>query len=179
MSTAIVGRGRLPEPPAEHASAPAAAAAGPRAGRPDPAGHVATVATEATTPGVVRFVRRVMLAPVPTATLLCCEAANATCTERLTRFPASRISPLPARARVGADTEVTRTATGSNTTWPERQRASLPDSLGGLEPHHRRRGERPKDVGPRIKLSRGDVAERHQIALSSATSGPSPGGQVR
>jgi len=104
----------------------------------------------------------------------CCEAANATCTERVDEVPRITVSPLPARAPSWADTEVTRTATGSNTTWPDVRRAvpawtplaAWSRITAAVVSGRRRR--------TRIKLSRGDVADATRFALSSPRQAPSP-----
>ena len=80
-STAMVGV-LLPEPPEEQESVPGAAALELDPPGPELDGQVATLATEETTPGVVRLFGRVMLTLSPTATSDCCEAANASCTWR-------------------------------------------------------------------------------------------------
>src|SRR6202035_994318 len=92
---------------------------------PDPEldGHVATVATEETTPGVVRLLGRTMLTLSRTAMLVCCEALNATCTWRMVEVACITVSPGWALPPSWAERLVTRTAVGSNTAWPS---ASVP-----------------------------------------------------
>ena len=73
----------LPELPDEQVSVPGAAELDPDPPDPELDGQVATAPTEETTPGVVRLSGRVMLTLSPTATLVCSEALNATCTWRV------------------------------------------------------------------------------------------------
>jgi hypothetical protein len=70
----------LPELPEEQESGPGAAEFELDPLDPELDGQVATVPTEETTPGVVWLLGRVMLTLSPTATSVCCEAFNATCT---------------------------------------------------------------------------------------------------
>jgi hypothetical protein len=109
----------LPEPPEEQESVPGAAE--PEADPLDPPGpeldwQVATVATEETTPGVVWLLGKVIVTLFPTATSVCCEAANAICTSRAVEVACITVSPGWVRPPSWADTLVTRTAVGSNTT---------------------------------------------------------------
>jgi hypothetical protein len=83
----------LPEPFDEQVSVPGAAALDPDRPDPEPDGQVATVATEETTPGVVRLLGRVMVTLFPTATSVCCEAANAICTCRAVEVAWITVSP--------------------------------------------------------------------------------------
>src|SRR5438552_9136783 len=86
-------------------------------------GQVATEPTAETTPGVVRLSGRVIITLFPTATSVCCEALNATCTCRVVEVARSTVWPGWARPPSWTDPLATRTAEGSNNTWP---RASVP-----------------------------------------------------
>jgi hypothetical protein len=85
----------LPEPPEEQESVLGAAALELEFGPPTPEldGQVATVATEETTPGVVWLLGRVIVTLFPTATSVCCEAANAICTFRAVEVACITVSP--------------------------------------------------------------------------------------
>src|SRR3984885_7676991 len=85
MPTGMVGV----ELPDEQASVPGATEV--EFAPPDPwlDGQLATVPTEETTPGVIRLLGRVIVTLSPTATLICCEASNATWTWRGLRWLAS------------------------------------------------------------------------------------------
>ena len=119
----MVGVVLLPELPDEQVSVPGAAELELDPPDPELDGQVATVPTEETTPGVVWLLGRVMLTLSPTATSVCCEASNATCTWRVVEVPCSTVWPVWALPPSWADTLVTRTAVGSNTAWP---RVSVP-----------------------------------------------------
>src|SRR5437763_4176138 len=108
----------LPEPPAEQESVPGEAELELDPPDPELDGQVATVPTEETVPGVVRLLGRVMVTLFPSATSVCCEAANATCTWRVVEVACSTVWPGGAPPPSWADTAVTRTAVGSNTAWP-------------------------------------------------------------
>src|SRR6185437_5722662 len=118
MSTAMVGAA-LPELPEEQGSVPGAAEPELELGPPPPEldGQVATVATEETTPGVLRLSGSVMVTLSPTARSVCWEASSATCTCRVVEVACSTVSPGRAPPPGWAVTDVTRTAAGSNTTW--------------------------------------------------------------
>src|SRR6202167_6286960 len=88
-------------------------------GLPPPDGVVATVPTEEITPGVTSLLGRVMLTWSPTATSDCSSASKAMETWRVVEVADSTGWPAVADAPRVADTEVTRTAVGSNTTWPK------------------------------------------------------------
>src|SRR5437763_2760947 len=109
----------LPEPPDEQVSVPCAAELDPDPAAPELDGQVATAPTEDTTPGVVWLLGSVMLTLSPTAMLVCWEASSATCTSRVVEVPCSTFSPGWALPPGWADTLVTRTAVGSNTTCPK------------------------------------------------------------
>jgi hypothetical protein len=64
---------------------------------------------------VVRLSGRVMLTLSPTATLVRCEAPNATSTWRVVEVACITVSPIWPLPPSWADTLVTRTAIGSNT----------------------------------------------------------------
>jgi len=113
----------LPELPEEQESVPGAAEFELDPLNPELDGQVATVPTEETTPGVVWLLGRVMVTFSSTATSVCCEAFNATCTWRVVEVACITVSPAWALPPGWADTDVTRTAVGSNTAWP---RASVP-----------------------------------------------------
>jgi hypothetical protein len=83
----------LPELPDEQVSVPGATELDPDPPDPELDGHVATVATEETTPPVVRLLGRVMLTLSPTATSVCCEEANAICTSRAVEVACITVSP--------------------------------------------------------------------------------------
>src|ERR1700709_1867281 len=104
--------------PDEQASVPGVMELGPEP-PPDAEldGQVATVPTEETTPGVVRLFGSVMLTLFPTATVVCSEALNATCTWRTVEVACITAAPAWALPPGCADTLVTRTAEGSKTTW--------------------------------------------------------------
>ncbi|HEY0805218.1 MAG TPA: hypothetical protein VGD84_09145, partial [Pseudonocardiaceae bacterium] len=108
----------LPELPEEQVSVPGAAELELDPLDPELAGQVATAPTEETTPGVARLLGRMMLTLSPTAMLVCCEALSATCTWRVVEVPCITVSPAWALPPSCTDTLVTRTAEGSNTTWP-------------------------------------------------------------
>jgi len=108
----------LPELPDEEASVPGAAELDPDPPDPELDGQVATTPTEETTPGVVWLLGRVVLTLSPTATSVCCEASNATCTCRVVDVACVTVSPGWARPPSWAETLVTRTAVGSNTASP-------------------------------------------------------------
>ena len=59
---------------------PALAELEPDPSEPELGGQLATVATEETTPAVIRLLGSVMLTLFPTSMLVCCEASSATCT---------------------------------------------------------------------------------------------------
>src|ERR1700704_3534370 len=119
----MVGVVLLPELPDGQASVPGAAELELDPPDPELDGQVATAPTEETTPGVVWLLGRVMLTLSPTAILVCCEAFNATCTWRVVEVACITVSPGWALPPSWADTLVTRTAEGWNTTWP---RLSMP-----------------------------------------------------
>src|SRR6202171_1261988 len=79
MSTVMVGV-VLPD---EQVSVPGAAELEFDLPDPELDGQVASTPTEETTPGVVLLLGRVMVTVSPTATSVCCEAPNATCTIRV------------------------------------------------------------------------------------------------
>src|SRR6202035_4658459 len=79
MSTVMVGV-VLPD---EQVSVPGAAELEFDLPDPEVDGQVASAPTEETTPGVVLLLGRVMFTVSPTATSVCCEATNATCTIRV------------------------------------------------------------------------------------------------
>ncbi len=135
-------------------SVPGAAELDPDPPDPELGGQVATAPTEETTPGVVRLLGRVMLTLSPTAIVVCSEALSATCTWRMVEVPCITVSPARALPPSCADTLVTRTAEGSNTTWPRVSAAVLGHPQGGLQLHHGRGGGRPEGGGPRAELSR-------------------------
>ena len=149
-------------------SVPGAAAPGSHSTRPTPelGGQVATVATEETTPGVVRLSGRVMVTLSPTATLRSVARRPAPpAPGEWSRWPAS-----PSR-RAGrwppscADTVVTRTAAGSNTAWP---RASVPFRVTPRAAWSFSTAAvvaGPNDGGLRTELSPGGIAERDQIRV--------------
>ena len=111
--------GVLPtELPEEQVSVPGVAELDPDPPDAELGGQVATAPTEETTPGVVRLSGRVMLTLSPTATVDCSEAFSATRTWRIVEVPCITVSPACAAPPSCADTLVTRTADGSNTTWP-------------------------------------------------------------
>jgi hypothetical protein len=83
----------LLEPPDEQESVPGAAALDLDPPGPELDGQVATVATEETTPGVVWLLGRVIVTLFPTATSVCCEAANAICTSRTVEVACITVSP--------------------------------------------------------------------------------------
>src|SRR5487761_131671 len=111
----------LPELPDEQVSVPGAAEL--ELDLPDPDGQVATAPIEETTPGVVVLLGRVMVTVSPTATSVCCEAPNATCTIRVVEVACITVWPFWVSPPSSADMVVTRTAVGSNTARP---RVSLP-----------------------------------------------------
>ena len=113
----------LPELPEEQVSVPGAAELELDPPDPELDGQVATVPTEETTPGVVWLLGRVMLTLSPTATSVCCEASNATCTWRVVEVACITVWPAWVLPPSWADRVVTRTAVGSNTAWP---RVSVP-----------------------------------------------------
>ena len=122
-STVMVGVLLLPELPDEQVSVPGATEL--QLDPPDPwlDGQLATVPTEDTTPGVIRLLGRVIVTLSPTATSVCCEASNATCTWRVVEVPCITVWPVRVLPPSWAERLVTRTAVGSNTAWP---RASVP-----------------------------------------------------
>ena len=113
----------LPELPDEQVSVPGAAELELDPPDPELDGQVATVPTEETTPGVVWLLGRVMVTLSPTATSVCCEASNATCTWRVVEVACITVWPVWVLPPSWADSVVTRTAVGSNTAWP---RVSVP-----------------------------------------------------
>ena len=114
----MVGVVLAPEPPDEQVPVPCAAE--PELEPPDAGlgGQVATVPTEETTPGVVWLLGRVMVTVSPTATSVCWEASNATCTWRVVEVACITVWPVWVLPPSGADRIVTRTAVGSNTACP-------------------------------------------------------------
>src|SRR5487761_629118 len=106
----------LPELPDEQVSVPGAAEL--ELDLPDPDGQVATAPIEETTPGVVLLLGRVMVTVSPTATSVCCEAPNATCTIRVVEVACITDWPVWVPPPNSADMVVTRSAVGSNTAWP-------------------------------------------------------------
>ena len=79
----MVGVALLPEPPEEQVPAPGAAELDPDPSDPELDVHVATAPTEETTPGVVWLLGSVIVTLFPTATSVCWEVSNATCTWRV------------------------------------------------------------------------------------------------
>src|SRR5271170_4874738 len=116
-STVIVGV-LLPALPKEQASVPGAAELAPGPLGPELDGQVATAPTEETTPGVVQLLGRVMLTLSPTAIVVCSEALSATCTCLVVEVPCITVPPAWVLPPSCAETFATRTAEGSNTTWP-------------------------------------------------------------
>ena len=119
MPTGMVGV----ELPDEQASVPGATEL--EFAPPDPwlDGQLATVPTEETTPGVIRLLGRVIVTLSPAATLICCEASNATWTWRVVEVACITVWLAWAALPDWADSVITRMAEGSNTAWP---RASVP-----------------------------------------------------
>ena len=107
-----------PELPEEQVSVPGAAELELDPPGPELDGQVATVPTEETTPGLVWLLGKVIITLFPTATSVCCEASNATCTSRVVEVACSTVCPGWAPPPSWADTAVTRTAVGSNSAWP-------------------------------------------------------------
>jgi hypothetical protein len=92
-SAATVGVALAPGPPLEEqASVPVVAELEPGP-PPELDGQVATLATEETTPGVVRLSGRVIVTLFPTATSVCCEAGKAICTCRAVEVACITTSP--------------------------------------------------------------------------------------
>jgi hypothetical protein len=114
--TAIVGVA-LPAPPEEQASVPGAAELAPGTA-PELDGQVATAPTEDTTPGVIRLSGRVMLTLSPTAIVVCSAALSATWTCLVGEVPCMTVPPGWVLPPSCAETFVTRSAVGSNTTCP-------------------------------------------------------------
>src|ERR1700682_6500824 len=119
MSTVMVGV-VLPD---EQVSVPGAAELEFDLPDPELDGQVASTPTEETTPGVVLLLGRVMVTVSPTATSVCCEAPNATCTIRVVEVACITVWSVWVLPPGGAERVVTRTAVGSNTAWP---RVSMP-----------------------------------------------------
>jgi hypothetical protein len=111
----MVGVVLLPELPDEQVPVPGVAELELDALDPEFDGQVATVPTEETTPGVVWLLGRVIVTVFPTATSVCCEASNATCTWRVVELPCITVWPARVVPPSWADRLVTRTAVGSNT----------------------------------------------------------------
>src|ERR1700742_1573344 len=122
MTTAMVGV-PLPEPFDEQVSVSGAAEPDPDTPDAELDGQLATVPTEETTPGVIRLLGRVIVTSSPTATLICCEASNATWTWRVVEVACITVWLTWAALPDWADSVITRMAEGSNTAWP---RASVP-----------------------------------------------------
>jgi hypothetical protein len=76
---------------------------------------VATVATEETTPGMMRSLGRVIITRFPTATFVCCETSSATRTWRVVDVAWIAVWPGCAPPPNWAGTAVTRRSVGSNT----------------------------------------------------------------
>src|SRR5581483_10129546 len=92
-SAVTVGVAVPPEPPEEQLSVPGGAGLAPGPPAPELDGQVATVATEETTPGVVRLSGRVIVTLFPTATSVCCEAGNAISTCRVVDVACNTVPP--------------------------------------------------------------------------------------
>src|ERR1700730_13298064 len=119
MPTGMVGV----ELPDEQASVPGATEL--EFAPPDPwhDWHLARVPPEETAPGVIRLLGRVIVTLSPTATLICCEASNATWTWRVVEVACITVWLAWAALPTWADSVITRMAECQLPAWP---RASVP-----------------------------------------------------